>query len=40
MLDGLTGLALLGLAAWIGYQVGKQVGYQEAMSRSRRQTAR
>jgi len=36
MLDGLTGLALLGLAAWIGYQV----GYEKAMSRSRRQTAR
>jgi len=40
MLDGLTGLALLGLAARIGYQVGKQVGYQEATGRSRRQTAR
>ena len=33
MLDGLTGLALLGLAAWIGYQV----GYEQATSRSRRQ---
>jgi hypothetical protein len=37
MLDGLTGLALLGLAAWIGYQVGKQVGYEQATSRTRRQ---
>jgi len=36
MLDGLTGLALLGLAAWIGYQV----GYEQALGRSHRQTAR
>jgi hypothetical protein len=35
MLDGLTGLALLGLAAWIGYQI----GYEQATGRSRRQPA-
>jgi len=30
MFDLMAGAILLGLAAWLGYQVGRQVGYEEA----------
>jgi len=30
MFDLMAGAILLGLAAWLGYQVGKQDGYKEA----------
>jgi hypothetical protein len=33
MFDLIAGVALIGLAGWIGYQFGRQAGYEEATAR-------
>jgi hypothetical protein len=40
MFDLIAGAALLGLAGWIGYQVGRQTGYEEATGRKVRRNGR